>query len=92
MDSAIAEVQKEDLRLECLLMSFVKVQKHIRKMCRSRGRNAEFHVIYGTPIAEHAAEFRTGEELTANQLKDFRKLVYDDFLELMQPMDSPHVS
>jgi hypothetical protein len=49
-------------------------------------------VIYGTPIAQQTAEFHNGGELTQDQCKNFQMLLYDDFPELMPPMDSPHVS
>jgi hypothetical protein len=37
-------------------------------------------------------EFHTGEELTADQRENFRSLLYDDFPELLQLVDSPFVS
>jgi hypothetical protein len=64
----------------------------MRKTRRSRGRNAEFCVIERTPAADQPTEFHTGEELNAEQRENFRSLLYDDFPELLQPVDSPHVS
>jgi hypothetical protein len=94
MDGTIMEVQPYDRPLECLLMSYGKVQKLMRKTRRSRGRNAEFCVINVTPAAEQPAELRTRKELTANTSgrKDFRTLLFDDFPELLKLVDSPHVS
>jgi hypothetical protein len=92
MDGTIVETQLEDLRPECLLMSSTKVQKLMRKTRRSRGRNAEFYVIELTPTAEQPTEFHTGEELTREQRDNFRSLLCEDFLELLQHVDSPLVS
>jgi hypothetical protein len=73
-------------------MSSTKVQKLMRKTRRSKGRKAEFYVIELTPAADQPSEFHTGEELTADQRDNFRSLLYDDFPELLQPVDSPHVN
>jgi hypothetical protein len=73
-------------------MSFGKAQKLMRKTRRSKGRNAEFFVISVTQAAEQPAEFHNGEELTAKQHELFRTLLYDVFPELLQHVDSPHVS
>jgi hypothetical protein len=64
----------------------------MRKTRRSRGRNAEFYVIELTPADDQPIDFHTGEELTAEQHDSFRSLLYDDFPELMQHVDSPYVS
>jgi hypothetical protein len=64
----------------------------MRKTRRSRGRNAEFDMLHVTPLANQPTEFHIGEELTADQRESFRSLLYDDFPELMQPVDSPLVS
>jgi hypothetical protein len=72
-------------------MSSGKIQKLVRKM-RRKGRNVEFYVIYISRIAEQPAEIYTGEGLTAKQRENFRSILYDDFPEVLQPMDSPHVS
>jgi hypothetical protein len=92
MDGTSVETQLEERRPDCLLMSSTKVQKLMRKTRRSRGRNAEFYVIELTPTADQPTEFHTGEELTANQRENFRSLLYDDFPELLRPVDSPHLS
>jgi hypothetical protein len=73
-------------------MSSTKVQKLMRKTRRSRGRNAEFYVIELTPAAEQPTDFHTGEELTSDLRDNFRSLLYDDFPEILQPVDSPRVS
>jgi hypothetical protein len=64
----------------------------MRKTRRSRGRNAEFYVINITPAADQPTDFHTGEELTTEQRDNFRSLLYDDFRELLQLVDSPHVT
>jgi hypothetical protein len=64
----------------------------MRKTRRSRGRHAEFYVIELTSAAEQPTDFHTGEELTAKQRDNFWSLLYDDFPELLQPVDSPLVS
>jgi hypothetical protein len=74
------------------MMSSTKVQKLMRKTRRSKGRNAEFYVIELTPIADQPTDFHIGEELTAKEREHFRTLIYDDFPELLQPVNSPHVS
>jgi hypothetical protein len=45
MDGRTMENQIEDRRPKCLLMSFSKIQKLMRKTRRGKGRNAEFYVI-----------------------------------------------
>ena len=45
MDGTIVEVQIEERRPKCLLMSFGKVLKLMRKTRRSKGRNAGLYVI-----------------------------------------------
>jgi hypothetical protein len=82
----------EERRLKCLLLSSAKIQKLMRKTRRSRGRNAEFYVIELTPAADQPTEFHIGEELTVDQRENFRSLLYDAFPELLQHVDSPHVS
>jgi hypothetical protein len=62
------------------------------KTRRIRGRNAEFYVIELTPSADQPTKFHTGEELNADQRENFLSLLYDDFPELLQPVDSLHVS
>jgi hypothetical protein len=64
----------------------------MRKTRRSRGRNAEFYVIELTPSGDQPTDFHIGEELAAKQRDNFRSLLYDDFPELLQSVDSPHVS
>jgi hypothetical protein len=55
-------------------------------------QSTEFYVIHISPAAELLEEFHTREEFTAKQHENFRSLIYDDFPELLQPLDSPHVS
>jgi hypothetical protein len=86
------ETQIEEWRPECLLMSPGKIQKLMRKTRRSKGRDAEFCVIHILPLAEQPAGFHSGEEITTEQRENFRSLLYNDFPELVQPVDSPHVS
>jgi hypothetical protein len=92
MDGTSVETQLEERRPECLLMLFTKVQKLLRKTRRCRGRKAEFYVIEVSPSADQPTEFHTGEDLTPDQRENFRSLLYDDFPDLLQPVDSPHVS
>jgi hypothetical protein len=92
MDGTIVETTLEERRPECLLMSSTKVQKLMRKTRRSRGRHAEFYVIELTPAADQPTDFHNGEELTTEQRDNFRSLLYDDFPELLQPVNSPPVS
>jgi hypothetical protein len=89
MDGTSVETQLMERRRECLLMSSTKVQELMRKTRRSRGRNVQFHVPHVTPAADQPTEFHTGEEFTAKQRENFRSLLYDDFPELQQPLDSP---
>jgi ADP-ribose pyrophosphatase YjhB (NUDIX family) len=92
LDGTIVETALEERRPECLLLSSTKVQKLLRKTRRSKGRHAEFYVIELTSTAEQQTDFHTGEELIAEQRDNFRSLLFDDFPELLQPVDSPHVS
>jgi hypothetical protein len=92
MDGTTVETTLEERRPECLLLSSTKVQKLMRKTRRSRGRHAELYVIELTSAAEQPTDFHTGEELNAEQRDNFRSLLYDDFPELLQHVDSPHVS
>jgi hypothetical protein len=74
-------------------MSSTTVQKLVRKTRRRRGRNVEFYVIELTPAADdQPTDFHTGEELTANQRDSFWSLLYAAFPELLQHVDSQHVS
>jgi hypothetical protein len=92
MDGTTVETQLEERRPRYLLMSSTKTQKLLRKTRRNRGRKAEFYVIELTPAADQPTKFHNGEELTADQHDNFRSLLYDDLPELLQPVDSPHVS
>jgi hypothetical protein len=92
MDGTAVETTLEERRPECLLMSSTKVQKVMRKTRRSRGRNAEFYVIELTPTASQPTEFHTREDLTADQRDNFRSLLYYDFPELLQHVNSALVS
>jgi hypothetical protein len=62
------------------------------KTRRSKRRNAEFYVIELTSAADQPTDFHNGEELSADQRDSFWSLLYADFPELLQPVDSPHVS
>jgi hypothetical protein len=97
MDGTTMETHVEEQRLACLLMSStkvrkLKVRKLMRKTRRSRGRTTEFYVIALTPATYEPTEFHTGEELTADQRENFRSLLYEDFPEFLQPVNSPHIS
>jgi hypothetical protein len=74
---------EERRRLECLVMSYGKIQKLMRKARCNKGRNAEIYLIHISPATEQPAEFHTREELTAKQRENFRSLLFDDFQELM---------
>jgi hypothetical protein len=76
MDDTTVEVQTEELRHECLLMSFGNVQKLTRKTRRSGGRNAKFYLIIVTLAAKQPAELHNGEDLIAKQREDFRTQLY----------------
>jgi hypothetical protein len=92
MDGTTVETTLEERRPECLLLSSTKVQKLMRKTRRSRGRHAQFYVIELTSAAEQPTGFHTGEELTAEQRDNSRSLLFNDFPELLQHVDSPLVS
>jgi hypothetical protein len=92
MDGTTVETTLEERRPKYLLMSSTKVQKLMRNTRRSRGRNAEFYVIELTPAVDQPTDFHTGEELTVEQRDNFWSLLYTYFPELLQPVDSPHVS
>jgi hypothetical protein len=83
MDGIAVETHIEERRLECLLMSFSKIQKRMRKTRRNRGRNAEIYVIDISPAAEQAAEFHSWGVLIAEQRENSPSLLYDDFPELL---------
>jgi hypothetical protein len=92
MDGTKVTTTLEERRPECLLLSYPKVQKLMRKTRRSRGRHAEFYVIELTPAADQPTDFHTGEELPAEQRDNFQSLLYTDTPELWQHVNSPHVS
>jgi hypothetical protein len=50
-------------------MSYGKIQKLMRKTCRSKGRNADFYVIEISHEAEQPAEFTTETSLLLNNVK-----------------------
>jgi hypothetical protein len=64
----------------------------MRKTLRSKGRNAEFYVIGISQAPEQPARFYSGEALPAKQSENFRSLLYADFPELLQQVDSLHVT
>jgi hypothetical protein len=92
MNGTAVDTTLEERRPECLLMSYTKEQRLMRKTRRSRGRNAEFYVIELTQAADQSIDFHIGEELRAEQRDNFRSLLSDDFPELLQHVDSPLVS
>jgi hypothetical protein len=92
MDGTSVETTLEERRPECLLMSSTKVQNLMRKTRRISERHAEFYVIDVTQAADQPTDFHAGEELTTEQRDTFRSLLYDDFPELLQHVDSLHVS
>jgi hypothetical protein len=49
-------------------------------------------VINITPATKQPVELHVGEELSAEQRENFRSLLYDDFPELLQPVDSQPIS
>jgi hypothetical protein len=92
MDGTTLEIQIDERRPQCLQMSSTKVQKRMRKASRSKGRNAEFSAIAITPAAVQPTEFHSGEELSAEQRENFRSLIYNDFPEILHPINSPPIS
>jgi hypothetical protein len=92
MDGIAVETTLEERRPECLMLSSTTFQKLMRKTRRSKGRHAKFYVIELTSATEQPTDFHNGEDLTAKQRDNFRSLLFDDFPELLQPVDSPHVS
>jgi hypothetical protein len=94
MDGNAIGTPTEKRRHGCLyLMLSDKIQNLMRKTRRiRRGRNTEFYAINVTSIAQQPVELYIGEELTTEQRNSFRALIYADFLENLQPLDSPHVS
>jgi hypothetical protein len=89
LDGTAVETTLEERRPECLLTSSTKVQTLMRKTLHSTRRNAEFYVIELTPTADQPTDFHIGEELTAAQRDNFRSLLYNDFPELLQHVNSP---
>jgi hypothetical protein len=92
MDGTTVDTQIEEQRPECLIMSSGKIQKLMRKTRRNKGRNAEFYVFDVSQAIYEPAEFHTGEEVIAEQRDNLRSLLYDDFPESLQQVNSPHVS
>jgi hypothetical protein len=88
MDGTAVETTLEERRPEYLLMSSTKVQKLMRKTRRIKGCNAEIYVIELTQAADQPTDFHIGEELTIDQRDGFRSLLYDDFPELLQHVNS----
>jgi hypothetical protein len=91
MGGTTMETEIEDRHHECLLMCSGKLQKLMRKTSRNMGRNAEFYVI---DIANNGAGNRISQWRGANcrSTEQLRSLFYDNFPELLQQVDSPHVS
>jgi hypothetical protein len=71
------------------LVSSTKAQKLMRKTRRSKGRNVDFYVINIARVATQPIEFHIGDELIVEQREGIRMLLYDDFPELLQHVDSP---
>jgi hypothetical protein len=65
MDGTKLENHIEERRHDCLLMSFGKVQKLMRKTRRNMGSSAKFYVIDISPLTEQPAKFQTEEGLIA---------------------------
>jgi hypothetical protein len=59
MDGTPIDTHTHERRHECLLMSFNKVQKIVRKTHRSKRRNADFFVISVTPADTKLCELHT---------------------------------
>jgi hypothetical protein len=55
MDGTSMETQTKERIPECLLMSYGKIQKLMRKTRRSKGRNAMFYVMNVTLATEQPA-------------------------------------
>jgi hypothetical protein len=81
MDGTTMGTGTEKHRPKCLLMSLGKIQKLMRKTCRSMGRNDEPFVITVSPTTINPAMFHIGEELIVEQRNNFQTLFYDDFPE-----------
>jgi hypothetical protein len=64
----------------------------VHKARPSGGRNVEFFVINVTLVEEKPTKFHTGEDLIEEERNFPRMLLYDEFLEVLQHIDSPHVS
>jgi hypothetical protein len=54
-------------------------------------KNGDSYVIHVSPAPKQPAEFQNGEDLSAEQQENFRSLIYDNFLEVLCPVNSPHV-
>jgi hypothetical protein len=91
MDYTTVVTQTYERIPKCSPMSSTKIQKLLRKTRRRRRRNVYFYVIDVTPVAKKPTEFRNGEDLIGEQFENFRSSFYDDFPELLRPVDSPHL-
>jgi hypothetical protein len=59
----------------------------------SEGPNYLVYIVnFATAEQQPSSELHFGDELSDDQRENLRKMVFDDFPELIQPADSPHVS
>jgi hypothetical protein len=59
---------------------------------RAKGRTAEFFTVHLVAVEQQpSSEFHLGGELSDDCRDDLRKMLFDDFPELLKPLFSPHI-
>jgi hypothetical protein len=92
MDGTMIENQVIEGRTECLFVSSTKVQKLMRKSARPKGRTTYCFTIHLEAIEQQPpSESHLGDELGKDHREDIRTMLFDDFPELLEHVDSPIV-
>jgi hypothetical protein len=92
-DAVVVDTLAVARRLECLLLASTKFQTLMRKSDRAKMRTSEFFLDNLRVLEQYpSSEFSLGDELRQQHRDDSRKMVFDDFPELLQLLDSPPVS
>jgi hypothetical protein len=93
-DDTVIENEVIEQPPECLLMSSTKLQMFMRKQsARAKGWTAKLVTMHLAAAELHPPlEFHLGDEFSDDHRQELWRMFFDNFPELLKPVDSPHAS
>ena len=90
-DGTYVETASIDRRPQCSIISAKRLQKLMRKTARAgnKTRTAEFYTVQLKLSAETDSDLHLDPEMNSEYSDAIKSLLYDDFPELLEPVNSP---